>query len=235
MALGVSTESSLPSTLLQSQRGSSRTTSCTVSLCMMLICGEEEEEQKKKNMKIKFNVVEHKNTLNTHTSPMLCSCSASVRRWSWLTSGLSCSCTSLTNCCHDVSWLGPLSFLQVGSVASRRSDSSVMGLHLWGELSGERPGDVGEVGVRRHQDDHQGALHPAAEGCRRTRVEGLQQVQPVGDVSQLGLVRLLQAEQHQVDRRGVVGRKVVVGAVVHRVPRELPHAELAHAFGENKK
>lgn len=48
--------------------------------------------------------------------------------------------------------------------------------------------------------------------------EGFQQVQPVGDVAQLGLVRLLQAEQDQVDRRDIVGCKVVVGAVVDRVP-----------------
>lgn len=48
--------------------------------------------------------------------------------------------------------------------------------------------------------------------------EGFQQVQPVGDVAQLGLVRLLQAEQNQVDRCGVIGRKVIVGAVIDRVP-----------------
>lgn len=70
----------------------------------------------------------------TPTSPMLCSCWASVRRCSWLTSGLMSSWTSATNCCHDVSWLGPLSFLQDGRAASSRSDSSVMELHrcCWG-------------------------------------------------------------------------------------------------------
>lgn len=48
--------------------------------------------------------------------------------------------------------------------------------------------------------------------------ENFQQVQPVGDVAQLGLVRLLQAEEDQVDRCGVVGCKIVVGAVIDRVP-----------------
>lgn len=67
---------------------------------------------------------------------MLWSCRASVRRWSWLTRGLMCSWTSLTNCCHDVSWLGPLSFLQAGRVVSKRSDSSVMGLHLCNGVEG---------------------------------------------------------------------------------------------------
>lgn len=62
--------------------------------------------------------------------------------------------------------------------------------------------------------------------------EGLQQVQPVGDVAQLGLVRLLQAEQDHVDRCDIVGRKIIVGAVVDRVSRKLPHAEISHAYRE---
>lgn len=53
-------------------------------------------------------------------------------------------------------------------------------------------------------------------------------------MAQLGLVGFLQAEQNQVDGRGVVGGEVVVGAVVHRVPRKLPHAELADTFGETQ-
>lgn len=48
--------------------------------------------------------------------------------------------------------------------------------------------------------------------------ESFQQVQPVGNVAQLGLVRLLQAEQNQVYRRGIIGCKVVVGAVIDQVP-----------------
>lgn len=62
--------------------------------------------------------------------------------------------------------------------------------------------------------------------------ESFQQVQPVGDVAQLGLVWLLQAEQDQVDRCGVVGCKVVVGAVIHRVPWKLQYAEIPHTYGE---
>lgn len=53
-------------------------------------------------------------------------------------------------------------------------------------------------------------------------------------MAQLGLVRLLQAEQDQVDRCVVVGCKVVVGAVIDRVPRKLPYAEVPHACGEER-
>lgn len=65
--------------------------------------------------------------------------------------------------------------------------------------------------------------------------EGFQQVQPVGDVAQLSLVRLLQAEQDHVDRRDVVGCKVVIGAVIHRIPGKLPHAEIAHTYREGER
>lgn len=61
-------------------------------------------------------------------------------------------------------------------------------------------------------------LFPVLTDVILRRSESLQQVQPVGDVAQLGLVRLLQAEQDQVERRGVVGCKVVVSAVIDRVP-----------------
>lgn len=54
-------------------------------------------------------------------------------------------------------------------------------------------------------------------------------------MAQLGLVRLLQAEQDQVDRCAVVGCKVVVGAVIDRVPRKLPYAEVPHACGEERQ
>lgn len=53
-------------------------------------------------------------------------------------------------------------------------------------------------------------------------------------MAQLGLVRLLQAEQDQVDRCAVVGCKVVVGAVIDGVPRKLPYAEVPHACGEER-
>lgn len=48
--------------------------------------------------------------------------------------------------------------------------------------------------------------------------ESFQQVQPVGDVAQLGLIWLLQAEEHQVDCCGIIGCKIVVGAVIDRIP-----------------
>ena len=60
--------------------------------------------------------------------------------------------------------------------------------------------------------------------------EGFQHVEPIGDVAQLGLVRLLQAEKDQVDGCDVVGRKVVIGAVINWVPRELPHAEVPNTY-----
>lgn len=47
---------------------------------------------------------------------MLCNCCAICRRSSSLARGLSCSCTSYTNCCKDISWLGPFIFLHEGSV-----------------------------------------------------------------------------------------------------------------------
>lgn len=114
-----------------------------------------------------------------------------------------------------------------------------------------------------HQDHHRGAPDPPAEHCeasgdgvttpppaaggkkraeaerltnaRRRRREGLERVEPEAHVAQLALVRLLQAEDHQVERRGVVGRKVVVGAVVGGVAGELPHAEIAHAYPKSKR
>lgn len=49
-------------------------------------------------------------------------------------------------------------------------------------------------------------------------------------MAQLGFVRLLEAEQDQVDRCHIVGCKVVVGAVVDGVPRKLPHAEITHTY-----
>lgn len=64
--------------------------------------------------------------------------------------------------------------------------------------------------------------------------ESFQQVQPVGDMAQLGLVRLLQAEQDQVNRRVVIGCKVVIAAVIDRVSRKLPYAEVPHACGEEE-
>lgn len=65
--------------------------------------------------------------------------------------------------------------------------------------------------------------------------ESFQQVQPVGDMVQLGLVRLLQAEQDQVDRCVVIGCKVVIGAIIDRVSRKLPYAEVPHACGEEEQ
>lgn len=47
---------------------------------------------------------------------MLCNCCAICRRSFSLARGLRCSCTSYTNCCKDISWLGPLIFLHEGSV-----------------------------------------------------------------------------------------------------------------------
>lgn len=50
------------------------------------------------------------------TSPALWSCWAMRRRSASLARGFNWSCTSYTNCCSDISWLGPLSFLQEGKV-----------------------------------------------------------------------------------------------------------------------
>lgn len=52
----------------------------------------------------------------TLTSPALWSCWAMHLSSSSLANGFSWSCTSYTNCCSDISWLGPFSFLQEGSV-----------------------------------------------------------------------------------------------------------------------
>lgn len=65
--------------------------------------------------------------------------------------------------------------------------------------------------------------------------ESFQQVQPVGDMAQLGLIRLLQAEQDQVDRCVVISCKVVIGAVIDRVSRKFPYAEVPHACREEEQ
>ena len=53
-------------------------------------------------------------------------------------------------------------------------------------------------------------------------------------MAQLSLVRLFQAEQHQVDRCDVIGCKIVIGAVIDRVSRKLPYAEVPHTCGEEE-
>lgn len=70
----------------------------------------------------------------------------------------------------------------------------------------------------KYDVSHSVPLFPVLTDVILRQSERLQQVQPVGDVAQLGLVRLLQAEQDQVDRRGVVGCEVVVSAVIDWVP-----------------
>lgn len=58
--------------------------------------------------------------------------------------------------------------------------------------------------------------------------ESLETVEPKGDMAELSLVRLLQAEHHQVDGCTVIGCKIVVCAVVHWITGEFPHAEVSH-------
>lgn len=65
------------------------------------------------------------------TSPVLCSCWAMHLRSSSLARGFSWSCTSYTNCCRDISWLGPLSFLQEGRVEMIFSHRWVIAGHTW--------------------------------------------------------------------------------------------------------
>lgn len=60
------------------------------------------------------------------------------------------------------------------------------------------------------------------------RRESFETVEPKGDVAELSLVRLLQAEHHQVDGCTVIGRKIVVGAVVHWITGKFPHAEVSN-------